>query len=196
MSAIGAALGKFIGAVGGPQVTAIVLVGGVAVGATVGGFAASNSSATQGTTGSELPIYPCPDQGPELAKAPSGQKMLVTGRTADGAWLRIYFPAPGRIEGWVQASALSLAAAADSLPVATCQVEVAASGIIGPGSTLTAIANNSPSPSPTPVPTATPLPNSAPIAGGAEGFDRQDQLRPGLLLPDGGQEGHVHHHGK
>ena len=164
MSAIGAAVGKVVGLGGGPQITAALLVGGLVIGGAAGGFIASRPGGSQGTAGAQLEIYPCPDQGPAIAKVSSGQQMLVTGKTADGAWLRIFFPAPGRTEGWVQAQALKLDSSADALPVGECEPVTAAVGSVAPGQTLTAIENNTPSPSPTPVPTATP--NAKPALSG------------------------------
>ena len=108
MSAFGTAVGKVVGLGGGPQITAALLLGGLVIGGAAGGFIASGPGGSQGTAGAQLEIYPCPDQGPAIAKVSSGQQMLVTGKTADGAWLRIFFPAPGRTEGWVQAQALKL----------------------------------------------------------------------------------------
>ena len=76
MSALGAAVGKGIGAVGGPQVAAVVVAVGLVVGALGGGLIAGGQG-QQATTRGGLAIYPCPDSGPALATVGSGQKFLV-----------------------------------------------------------------------------------------------------------------------
>lgn len=168
MSAIGAALGRGVASLGGPQVAAVVIVAGLVAGVTGGAAIGSGGFPGQAaTTSGELAVYPCPDQGPALLTVKGGQKLLATGRTEDGVWLRIHFPLPGRTEAWVQASPLSVSGAVDSLPVAECAPEFAAgSPDVLPGATLTAILNLAPTPAPTPEPTpeptATPTPNKKP----------------------------------
>ena len=165
MSAIGAALSRGVTSLGGPQVAAVVVAAGLVAGGLGGASIGSGAFSGQpATTSGELAVYPCPDQGPALLTVKGGQKMLATGRTEDGAWLRIHFPLPGRTEAWVQASPLFVAGAVDSLPVATCQAEVAAgSPDVQPGATLTAILNLAPTPAPTPEPTPTPVPTATPV---------------------------------
>ncbi|MHB8893439.1 MAG: hypothetical protein ACYC65_15500, partial [Candidatus Limnocylindrales bacterium] len=163
MSAIGAALVRGVTSLGGPQVAAVVVAGGLLAGGVGGAYLAGQPSGRSVVPTGELAVYPCPDEGPALLTVKGGQKLLATGRTADGAWLRIHYPLPGRTEAWVQASPLSVAGAVDSLPVATCAPEVAAgSPDVLPGSTLTAILNLLPSPAPTPEPTPTPTPTPTP----------------------------------
>ena len=91
-----------------------------------------------------------------MAEVGSGQRMLATGRTADGAWLRVHFPAPGRSEGWVEAAAIHLERAPDSLPVAGCVAEAGAPAPVAEASS-TITQQNSPSP-PAAQPAATPTP--------------------------------------
>ena len=163
MSAIGAAFARGVASLGGPQVAAVVVAGGLIAGGLGGAFVASQSPREAVVPAGELAVYPCPDQGPALMTVKGGQKLLATGRTEDGAWLRIHYPLPGRSEAWVQASPLSVAGAVDSLPVATCAAEVAAGAPdVGPGIELTAILNLSPSPAPTPTPSPTPEPTPTP----------------------------------
>ena len=167
MSALGAALGRGIGAVGGPQVAALVVAGGLVVGALGGGFFAGGQG-PQGTTRGGLAIYPCPDSGPALATVGSGQKFLVTGKNADASWVRIYYPLPGRTEAWVTSGPLQIAGSMDSIPVVPCSPVVAGAGPEGqPGASLTAIEDNSPSPAaPSSGPSSpppTPPPNGAPV---------------------------------
>jgi uncharacterized protein YraI len=164
MSAVGAAFGRAVGALGGPQLAAILVVGGLLAGALTGGLIVGGLSPdVSGTSTGQLSIYACPGVGPALQTVPAGQRFLVTGRLQDGTWARIHYPQPGRTEAWVQVSPLTFKASLDSVPVATCAPVVAiAAPSFGPGSTLTAIQDNSPSPSPTPVPTATPTPTPRP----------------------------------
>ncbi len=166
MSALGAAVGKGIGAVGGPQVAALVVAGGLIVGALGGGFIAGGQG-QQATTKGGLAIYPCPDSGPALATVGSGQKFLVTGKNADASWVRIYYPLPDRTEAWVTSGPLQIAGSIDALPVVPCSPVVAGAGPAGqPGASLTAIEDNSPSPAPPssgPSSPPTPPPNGAPV---------------------------------
>ena len=96
MSAFGAAVGKAVGAIGGPQVAAAVLVGGLVVGGLAGGIVARGPSGQPAQASGKLSIYPCPNTGPAWASVSSGQKFLVTGKLADGSWVRIYWPLPNR----------------------------------------------------------------------------------------------------
>ena len=164
MSAAGAWLAKLVGAAGGAPTVGALVVGGLLVGALGGAFAggAFGRGADVPADG-ELAIYPCPETGPVLAVAGPGQRMLVTGRTADGAWLRIHFPTPGRDEAWVQADSLRLVGELDSVELAECAPETAVS--TGPSAleSMTAIGSFVPTPSPTPKP-STPPPTAPPTA--------------------------------
>ncbi len=164
MSAIGGVVGRAVGALGGPQLAAVIVAGGLLVGAVGGGLVAgAGRSGDTGPGTGELSIYPCPNVGPALQTVPAGQRFLVTGRTEDGSWARIHYPAPGRTEAWVQVSPLTFHQALSSVPVATCAaVAGAPTPSLGPGPSLTAVQHNSPSPSPTPMPTATPTPTPTP----------------------------------
>jgi hypothetical protein len=165
MSAIGAAFARGVASLGGPQVAAVVVAGGLIAGGLGGAYVASQPSRESVVPAGELAVYPCPDQGPALMTVKGGQKLLATGRTEDGAWLRIHYPLPGRSEAWVQASPLSVTGAVDSLPVAVCAAEVAAPAAdVVPGVELTAILNLSPTPAPTPWPTPTTSPPLTPNA--------------------------------
>ena len=163
MSAIGAALVRGVASLGGPQVAAAIVVGGIVVGGLGGAYAGSRSSGQSVVPAGELAVYPCPDQGPALLTVRGGQKLLATGRTEDGTWLRIHYPLPGRTEAWVQSSPLKVAGVVASLPVAVCAAEVAmAPPDVAPLPPLTAIQNNTPPPPPTPEPTPTPTPEPTP----------------------------------
>ncbi len=166
MSALGAAFGKGIGAVGGPQVAALVVAGGLVIGALGGGLIAGGGSGGQATTGAALSIYPCPDSGPAIARVGSGQKFLVTGKNADGSWVRIYYPLPDRTEAWVTSGPLQINGSLTAIPVVPCSPVIAGPAAPGqPESSLTALEDNSPSPAPSGPPTSapsTPPPNGAP----------------------------------
>ncbi len=165
MSALGVFLSRAVATLGGPQAAAAVAVGGIVVGAVGGGAIASgvfgghNGTASGGTVG----VYPCPNQGPALLKVAGGQQLLVTGRLADGSWLRIHLPSPGRSEGWIQATPLTVKGSIDSLPVATCAAEaVVPPPDVVPLESLTAVVNATPIPEPSAGPTPTPAPSSGP----------------------------------
>ena len=163
MSAVGAAVARGVASLGGPQVAAALVVGGVVVGGLGGAYAGSRPSGQSVVPAGELAVYPCPNQGPALIAVKGGQKLLATGRTEDGTWLRIHYPLPGRTEAWVQSSPLKVDGAVASLPVAGCAPEVAmAPPDVAPMPPLTAIQNNTPSPPPTPEPTPTPTPTPEP----------------------------------
>ncbi len=159
MSAIGSWFARALAAFGGPQVAGIVLLAGIIAGG-VGGVIVSSGS---GSSGGTIDVYACPNQGPALAAAANGQQLLVTGRTADNAWLRIHLPAPGRTEGWVEAGPLTVSGSLDSVPVATCSaIAAAAPPLIAAEPSLTAIVNATPSPAPSPTPSPTASPTSTP----------------------------------
>ena len=128
---------------------------------------------------------PCPGGGSPMAEVGSGQRMLATGRTADGAWLRVHFPAPGRSDGWVGRRQPShLERAPGRLPIVACvtlrrqrrrrsrrrpehrhrsELAVAAArAAVGDADTgadaHTARRRPRPTPRPTPTPRATPTP--------------------------------------
>lgn len=165
MSAIGAALARAVGSLGGPTMAGGIVVGGIVVGALGGGFIAASSGGSQpATSAGRLAVYACPDSGEPLLMVQGGQKLLATGRTEDGAWLRIHFPDPGRSEAWVQATPVQVQGAMDSLPVAECLPELAvAPPSVEPAQSFTVAANNPPSAPPAEVPTATPAPTQTPV---------------------------------
>jgi hypothetical protein len=163
------AFASFLGAVGGPTTAAALVAGGLVAGVIGGGVLAGAASGDRPGGGAPaagtLPVYPCPNAGPALATVQGGQRLLVTGRTEDGAWLRIHLPEPGRTEGWVQANPLTVKGDVTSLPVAECLPELA---VVAPGvapePSLTATVAIQPTPTPTPTPTpptATPTPTPA-----------------------------------
>jgi hypothetical protein len=158
VSVIGTWIGKVLAAIGGAPAAGALIISGVVVGGLLGAGAGGAFEPEPPVVTDALPIYPCPKTGPALARAPSGQHMLVTGRSADGAWLRIHFAGPSRTEAWVPASAIRLDQPLDDLPIADCQPEDAVAKVVPPGPTLTTVGSFEPTPSPTPSPTATPIP--------------------------------------
>ena len=164
MSAVGGAIARAVSALGGPQVAAVVVVAGLVVGGVGGSLVAlGGSSNAPASSSGQLPVYPCPNQGPALVSVAGGQQLLVTGRLADGSWLRVHLPTPGRDEGWIQASPVTVKGSIDSLPVATCAPVVAvAAPAVEPFPSLTAIVNATPSPGPTPTSGPTAAPNARP----------------------------------
>jgi hypothetical protein len=158
MSALGAAVGKAVGAIGGPQVAAVVLAGGLVVGGLAGGVIVRGGGASGpgAPTTAKLSIYPCPGAGPVLATVGSGQQFLVTGRLADGSWVRIYWPLPDRSEAWIKSAPLQYQGTLDSVPVVTCAPVVAPLAIVAPSESQTPTEDNSPSPPPSSAPTSTP----------------------------------------
>lgn len=161
MSAGGGLLSQVVGSLGGAPTAAALVAGGIVVGALGGGAVSGGvfSGGSSATGTGELAVYPCPDVGPALFTVPGGQAFLVTGKTGDGAWLRIHNPLPGRTEAWVETDPLTLEGALADLPVAECAPEIeAAAAAVSPNPSLTALQMNSPSPSPTPSPAPTENP--------------------------------------
>lgn len=172
MSAIGAGVGKAVGAIGGPQVATVILLGGLVVGGLAGGVvgsggpSAGNGSGAQSSN--ELSIYPCPDSGPAWATVGAGQKFLVTGKTADDAWVRIYWPLPDRDEAWIESGPLKFDGSLAALPIVPCAPIVGGPlAAVAPSPTLTPVEDNSPSPTPSTVASPNSAPTLARLAAGA-----------------------------
>jgi hypothetical protein len=112
----------------------------------------------------QLALVGCPGSGSVVAVAQAGEQMLVTGRSADGAWFRIYVPGPTASEGWVRAASIELLADGSALPVGTCGEVATATGVPAATPTPTPTPSSAPSGIPTAAPTATgvaPTPTSA-----------------------------------
>jgi hypothetical protein len=108
-----------------------------------------------------LALVGCPGSGSIVAVARPGDEMLVTGRSADGSWLRVYVPGPVAKDGWVPASSLELLADGSALPVAACIQVAGATGVPGPSATSVA-ATASAGPTATAIVKATAKPTAAP----------------------------------
>ncbi len=151
--------GLLAGAVGGG-----VLVASGAV--RFGGHTATAGGPPGAANGPGLQVVPCPDQGPVLGTVAADQKVLVTGRSADGGWLQLYWPGPGLERAWTRAGVLRLDGDAASLPVAACAAPPTATPRPTEEPTPTAaptpVVTASPTPSPGPTPTATARPTPSP----------------------------------
>jgi hypothetical protein len=167
-----------------PKLTALIahhglaIATGVLTGAALGGAGVATGVIPVGggsQAGPTLALLACPGSGPEVTRITSGQPVLVTARSADGTWLRIYVGEPGIDSGWATADALKLRDTASSLPVADCGTPSSAAPTPGPITSPpppsqialpTATAGPSPTPSPRPTaspkPTATPRPTASP----------------------------------
>ncbi|HYU51190.1 MAG TPA: hypothetical protein VEO91_14805, partial [Candidatus Limnocylindria bacterium] len=79
-----------------------------------------------------LALVGCPGSGSVVAVARPGDQMLVTGRSGDGSWLRVYVPGPAGHDGWVPASTVNLLADGSALPLAGCTEVATATGTPAP----------------------------------------------------------------
>jgi hypothetical protein len=108
----------------------------------------------------QLALVGCPGSGSVVAVAQPGEQMLVTGRSADAAWFRIYVPGPTASEGWVRADSIELLADGSALPVGTCGEVATATGVPAATPTPTPSPTTAPSTSPSGTPTPAPTPTS------------------------------------
>lgn len=109
----------------------------------------------------QLTILSCYDNGKAIGRVTAGESLLVTARSADGAWLQVYVGAPGADRGWAPASALRFDATVESLPVEACIGFIA---LASPGPPATPRPTPEPTVAPTAVPTvvATVAPTASP----------------------------------
>jgi hypothetical protein len=162
----------------GPRLVALVAQHGAAVaagalsGALLGGAGVATGVIPTGGANAAptRALLACPGSGAEVARISSGQPILVTARSADGAWLEVYVGGPGIGSGWASADALKLRDAVSSLPIADCGTQVAAGPTPGPlgspepppSQIALPTANVGPSSSPTPNPSPAPKPTLKP----------------------------------
>ncbi len=129
-------------------------------------------------------LLACPGGGPELARVPAGQELLITARSEDGTWLEVYVGQPGVTYAWAPAPALRAASALDALPVSECDTSqtflptlgppettgvpstgVPATVVPTPGPTIPGVsASAAPPATPTPRPSGTPKPTASKTA--------------------------------
>jgi hypothetical protein len=139
----------------GAAIAAGVLTGAVVSGA---GIATGAIHTGGGQAGPTTALLACPGAGPQVARISSGERLLVTARSADGRWLRVYVGEPGIDSGWAPTDVLHMQSAVDGLPIADCSVP----STLGPPPTLSPTL--SPSASPTSGPTPTVGPTAPPTA--------------------------------
>lgn len=102
-----------------------------------------------------LVVSSCLGDGPAIGVAKPGDQLWVTGKSADGTYLRVHVPGPIG-EGWVLAENVTLLAT-DAIPVAACVQVAQATGTPGP-TAVPATATPTAGPAATAKPTATPTP--------------------------------------
>lgn len=171
-----------------------VIAAGVATGVLAGTVAVASGAIPVTDPGPrQVALYECPPSGRVVTSIAPDQKVLVTARSADGAWLQIYVGEAGIDRGWARATALSLRSAPDSLPVADCTPTATAEpslppetlgppssgpSLSGPTAAPSVAATAAPSSAPvtaapsatavatkTPKPTASPTPTPVPLTG-------------------------------
>jgi hypothetical protein len=114
-----------------------------------------------------LEVTSCGDHGTVLGVARPGDQLWVTGRSPDGAYLRVHVPGPIGV-GWVPSAAVNLLST-DPVPVVGCAEVARAIGTPGPtavpaSATPTTIATVAPTMGPTAKPLDEPTaPTSAPL---------------------------------
>jgi hypothetical protein len=114
-----------------------------------------------------LQVVACPDAGPVIGSIPRGEKVLVTGRSADGAWLQVFYPGPAFDRAWTKAGPLQLEADANTLPVASCEAPPTPTPRPTPGASTAVVASPEASPSiePSPSPAVSQAPSPSPSTG-------------------------------
>ena len=149
----------------------IVGVAGTGTLLATGAVHVGGGTAAAPAAGPGLQLVACPNLGPVIGSIPQGEKVLVTGRSADGGWLQIYYPGPAFDRAWTKAGALQLQADAGSLPVTSCEAPAtptaqapAASVAFVPSPQPGPSAQPSPSPSPSPEPSPAAVPSPSPAA--------------------------------
>ena len=173
-----AGLGALIGGNGllAIAVGLIVGVGGSGTLLATGAVHFGGGTTAPATSAAGLQLVACPDVGPVIGTIPRGEKVLVTGRSADGGWLQVFYPGPAFDRAWTKAGPLHLESDANGLPIAACEAPptptprptpeasaaVAPSPAAAPSAEPSPSAAPSPSPSPNPTPTPKPTPKPTP----------------------------------
>ena len=171
------------------QVVAGALSGVLAMSAAIATGVVPTGPSTDGPQ--TLALVACPGSGSIVAVARPGDEMLVTGRSADGSWWRVYVPGPAaKKDGWVPASSLELLADGSALPIAACIQVAGATGVPGPSPTgvlatvsPTGVATPSAAPSPTTKATAKPIAAPTPTTEGAPSPTTGPTAKPPPTLP-------------
>ena len=156
MSLLGTWLAKFAGAMGGAPAAGAIVVGGSSSASSSARAPAAALGGSPAPSVALSEIYPCPNMGPPLLTVKSGQHVHVTGKTADGTWLRIHYGSAGRAEAWIPASAYQVLGSLDGIPVASCAPEALLAVVPSPTESMTATGTFEPTQIPTTAPTAEP----------------------------------------
>ena len=151
-------------------IAAGLIVGVVGTGTLLatGAVHVGGGTAAPATSGGGLQLVACPNVGPVIGTIPKGEKVLVTGRSADGGWLQISYPGPAFAFAWTKAGPLQLEADASGLPIASCEAPPTPTPRPSPGASAAAqpspeaSPSAEPSPSPSPSPGASPSPSPSP----------------------------------
>ncbi len=153
-----AGIGALVTGNGVIAIAAGLLVGIVGTGTLLatGTINVGGGTAATPTAGPGLQLVACPNIGPVIGTIPQGEKVLVTGRSADGGWLQIYYPGPAFERAWTKAGPLQLQADASGLPVASCEAPTAQR----PGASAAVV----PAPEASPSPQASPSTEPSPVA--------------------------------
>ena len=132
-----------------------------------------------------LQLVACPDAGPVIGSIPRGEKVLVTGRSADGAWLQVYYPGPAFDRAWTKAGPLQLEADSATLPVASCETPPTPTPRPTPGASTAVVASPEASPSvePSASPAASPSPSPSAEPSASPGVSPTPTPKPTPNLP-------------
>jgi hypothetical protein len=165
VSLVGAWFAKFASAMGGALPAGAIVSSGLIIGILVGagtggGFGGGGAPGPSIATSD---VLPCPDMGPPILSVKGGQHVWITGKTADGKYLRIHVGGPGVQEGFVPAAAYSLLGSLDDVPIVSCTQEAIVAFAPSPAESMTATGSFEPSASPSPPPTSA-TPSATPSA--------------------------------
>lgn len=166
LGSIGAALGPAgLAAVGAGALAGVVAMSGLIA----GGAIQPHPAPRGGNVSTSLALTSCANDGPVVAMANPGEKMLFTGRSADGKWLQVYVPGPAIPYGWVPATAVHVQGDLTSLPIASCTQVAQASPQPESPSPSTEPGETPPftgeSAAPTAVPSTSPSPSTGHVSG-------------------------------
>jgi hypothetical protein len=166
VSLVGAWFAKFASAMGGALPAGAIVSSGLVIGILVGagtggGFGGGGAPGPSIETSD---VLPCPDMGPPILSVKGGQHVWITGKTADGKYLRIHVGGPGVQEGFVPAAAYSLLGSLDAVPVVSCTQEAIVAFAPSPGESPTDTGSFEPSASPSPPPPPSSSPSAATAA--------------------------------
>jgi hypothetical protein len=159
----------FLARIGNPFSGASSTVGIGAIGLIVGAALAVPFAMPAGgaPAGGTTAAYACPNVGEPLDELAIDEQVYVTGRTADGEWLEILWPAPAVHRAYIRSASARLDGAIEEVPITECARTTAA--LPSPASTQTAVITPAPDPSPEispslPVASPSTAPSPTPVA--------------------------------